>query len=424
MTRPKAISLIDCNSFYTSCEKVFRPDLAGKPVVVLSNNDGAVVARSAEAKPFVKMGEPYFKVKQVLARNKVAVFSSNYALYADISARVMSILDSRFPLTECYSIDEAWSDLSGMPEPLTDHGYAIRAEILKKTGIPVGVGIGQTKTLAKLANHAAKRWMTQTGGVVDIRDPVRRDKLLRVLDVNEVWGIGSKLTEKLRAMGIKTAWDLSQANPALLRKRFSVLVEKTARELTGINCLDLDAMPEPKKEICCSRSFGQRIYTLDEIKESVAAYTTRAAEKLRAQRSLCGLLQVGLRTGMFNPDEEIYSRSILCHLPHPTDDTLLLIRYALAGIEQIYKEGPAYAKSSVLLMDLCRRDQYTTDLFTARPPADSSLMSALDSINERWGRNTIRSGRVRQQASWNMTQQFLSQGYTTAFDELWTVKAD
>lgn len=424
MTQGKAFALIDCNSFYASCERVFRPELAGKPVVVLSNNDGAVVARSAEAKSFVKMGEPYFKVKHAIARNKVTVFSSNYALYADMSERVMSIIDARFPSTECYSIDEAWADVSGMAEPLTDHGYAIRSEILKKTGIPVGVGIGQTKTLAKLANHAAKRWMNQTGGVVDIRDPVRREKLLRVLDVNEVWGIGSKLTEKLRAMGIKTAWDLSQANPALLRKRFSVLVEKTARELTGTSCLDLDAAIEPKKEICCSRSFGQRIYTLAEIKESVAAYTTRAAEKLRAQHTLCSLLQVGLRTGMFNPEEEIYSRSILCHLPHPTDDTLLLIRYALAGIEQIYKEGPAYAKSSVLLLNLCHQDQYTPDLFKAQPAGSSDLMSTLDSINERWGRNTIRSGRVSKQTRWEMSQQFLSQGYTTAFDELWTVKAN
>ena len=237
-----------------------------------------------------------------------------------------------------FTIDESWADLTGMPEPLGQFGYQLRAEILKRTGIPVGIGIANTKTLAKLANANAnaKRWQHQTGGVADIRDPVRRDKLLRFMPVDEVWGGGRRMTEHLLNMQIKTAWDLATADPALLRKKFSVLVEKTARELRGIACLEMEPEAPAKKEICSSRAFGKRVTTLPEIQEAVASYATRAAERLRAQQSQCKVINVGVRTGMLNPNENHYSKSVICKLPYPTDDTRLLVSTALAGAEVIF----------------------------------------------------------------------------------------
>jgi len=234
-------ALIDCNAFYCSCERVWRPDLARTPIVVLSNNDGCVISRTSEAKALgIKMGQPYFQIRDDLRRWGVAAFSSNYALYGDMSERVMCTLEGIVPRLEIYSIDEAFADLSGMPEPLEALGRQMRQRVLRWTGIPVGVGIASTKTLAKLANHAAKRWQRQTGGVVDLRDPIRRDKLLKVTPVEEVWGIGRRMTEHLAVMGIRTAWELARADAKMLRQRFSVVVEKTARELAGTPCLDFE----------------------------------------------------------------------------------------------------------------------------------------------------------------------------------------
>ncbi|UAW98027.1 translesion error-prone DNA polymerase V subunit UmuC [Halopseudomonas nanhaiensis] len=421
---PKSFALIDCNSFYASCERVFRPDLAKTPIVVLSNNDGCVIARSAEAKPFIKMGDPYFKIKDTLRSQGILAFSSNYALYGDMSERVMTTLERRLPMVEVYSIDEAFADLTGLPEPLDQLGYSLRADVLKITGIPVGVGIASTKTLAKLANAAAKRWQRQTGGVVDIRDPERRDKLLKAMPVAEVWGVGRRMNEHLQAMSIKTAWELSNADPALLRKRFSVVMEKTARELRGINCLNMEAEAPPKQEICSSRAFGQRVYDLAELQQAVASYTTRAAEKLRGQQSLCKVIQVGIRTGLFNPSEEHFSRHMQVHLPYPTDDTRILIQTAVQGLERIYRVGPAYAKASVMLLGLCRRDQYTPDLFAPSQAVTSDrLMQTMDKINQRWGKNTLKSARLPAMPEWGMQRQLLSPSYTTRLDQLWTVRA-
>lgn len=420
---PKSFALIDCNSFYASCERVFRPDLAKTPIVVLSNNDGCVIARSAEAKPFIKMGDPYFKIKDTLRNHGILAFSSNYALYGDMSERVMTTLESRLPLVEVYSIDEAFADMTGLPEPLDQLGYSLRADLLQITGIPVGVGIASTKTLAKLANAAAKRWQRQTGGVVDIRDPERRDKLLKVMPVGDVWGVGRRMNEHLQAMSIKTAWELSNADPTLLRKRFSVVMEKTARELRGISCLDMETEAPPKQEICSSRAFGQRVYDLAELQQAVASYTTRAAEKLRGQQSLCKVIQVGIRTGLFNPNEERFSRHLQVHLPYPTDDTRLLIHAAMQGLEHIYREGPAYAKASVMLLDLCRANEYTPDLFApSQPPASDKLMRAMDNINQRWGRGTIKPGRISGQPQWQMQRQYLSPAFTTRIDQLLVVR--
>ncbi|KRW59916.1 translesion error-prone DNA polymerase V subunit UmuC [Pseudomonas sp. TTU2014-080ASC] len=421
----RVFALIDCNSFYASCERVFRPDLARVPIVVLSNNDGCVIARSADAKPFVKMGEPYFQIKDKLRKHGIVAFSSNYALYGDMSQRVMTVIESMVPALEVYSIDEAFVELTGLPAGAIERLCRdIRAQVLRSTGIPTGVGIGSSKTLAKLANHAAKRWQRQTGGVVDILDPVRRDKLLKAVEVSEVWGIGKRMTAHLEAMSIKTAWDLAQADAWTLRKQFSVVVEKTARELRGISCLELEHVVPNKQEICCSRMFGKRIRELPPIKEAVASYAVRACEKLRRQRSLCKKVRVSIRTGMFNPEEAKYARGLICELPYPTDDTRVITKAAVEGVEQIFRVGHAYAKAEVLLIDLCQRGEYTDDLFaTTQPAAAEKVMKVMDTINARWGKGTLRPGGVPATPGWSMRRELLSASYTTRLDQLWEVGA-
>lgn len=418
----QVFALIDCNSFYASCERVFRPDLQRVPIVVLSNNDGCVIARSADAKPFVKMGEPYHQIRGTLQRHGVLAFSSNYALYGDISERVMTVIESMVPALEVYSIDEAFADLTGIVDR-ERLGRLIRAQVLQLTGIPTGVGIATSKTLAKLANAAAKKWQRQTGGVVDICDPVRRDKLLKVMPVEEVWGVGRRMNEHLTAMGVKTAWDLAQADAQTLRRKFSVVVEKTARELRGISCLSLEDAAPPKQEICSSRAFGQRLYEIEPIREAVASYAARACEKLRAQGSFCKRVRVGVRTGMFNPDESKYAKGMVVELPHPTDDTRLVINAALQGLEVIFRPGYAYAKAEIMLMDLRQRGEFSGDLFAdEQPEATDRVMGVLDSINAKWGRGTLRPARVTLTPGWGMKRELKSPSYTTRWDELWRVR--
>lgn len=418
-----AIALIDCNSFYASCERVFRPDLLRTPIVVLSNNDGCVIARSAEAKALgIKMGEPYFQIRKKLRQHGILAFSSNYALYGDMSQRVMTLLEGMAPVLEVYSIDEAFADLTGMPGSLERLGREMRARVLRCTGIPVGVGIAQTKTLAKLANRAAKLWHRQTGGVVDIRQPEKRDRLLQVMDVSEVWGIGRQMTAHLADMNIRTAWDLAQADAWTLRSKFSVVVEKTARELRGTSCLALEEQVPPKQEICCSRMFGKRLHELPPIREAVASYAVRACEKLRAQRSLCKKVRISIRTGMFNPDEPKFAKGIICELPYPTDDTRLITKAASGGLELIFRAGFAFSKAEILLLDLRQRGEFTDDLFVATPTvAAERVMGVMDAINARWGRGTMRPAGVPANPDWGMRREMMSPSYTTRIDQLWTV---
>jgi DNA polymerase V len=421
MSDAPVFALIDCNSFYASCERVFRPDLAKVPIVVLSNNDGCVIARSYDAKPFIKMGEPYFQIKHKLKQHAIVPFSSNYALYGDMSERVMTLIESLVPAVEIYSIDEAFADLSGIPE-LDALGRQIRERVLRCTGIPVGVGIASTKTLAKLANHTAKRLQAQTGGVVNITDPVKRDWVLRNTDVCEVWGVGRKMKLHLDAMGIKSAMDLTKADPWTLRKKFSVVIEKTARELAGTSCLELDEPDPPKQEICCSRMFGKRLTELPPIKEAVATYMMRASEKLRAQGSLCKKVRVCIRTGMFNPDEAKYANGVVMDLPYPTDDVRLLTKAAVDAVDHIYRPGFKYSKAEVMLLNLCQPGEYTDDLFAMSQPAEATrVMTVLDQINDRWGKGTLRSASVPTNPDWGMRREMMSQSYTTRLDQLWSV---
>lgn len=301
-------------------------------------------------------------------------------------------------------------------------GRQIRSRVLRGTGIPVGVGIARTKTLAKLANYTAKRLQSETGGVVDICDQFKRDWVLRNTDVAEVWGVGRRMKLHLDNLGIKTAMDLAKADPWMLRKKFSVVMEKTARELAGTSCLELDEPDAPKQEICCRRMFGRRLTELLPIKEAVAAYTMRASEKLRAQGSVCKKIRVSIRTGMFNPEEAKFANGVVVDLPYPTDDVRLLTKTAVDALERIYRPGFNYSKAEILLLNLCKPGEYTEDLFAASQPVEAAnLMGVLDRINGRWGRGTLRSASVPANPAWAMRREMMSQSYTTKLDELWTV---
>ena len=413
-----SFALVDCNNFYASCERLFRPDLRGFPVVVLSNNDGCVVSRSSEAKALgIAMGEPYFKLRELIALHGIEVFSSNYALYGNLSARVMSVLRDLAPRIEVYSIDEAFLDVTGLQEPLPLYGRRVKAEVQRLTGIPVCVGIAPTKTLAKLANWCAKKY--SRSGVVDLSDPARQEKLLRLAPVGEVWGIGRKLSAKLEAMNIHTAWELSRQDPAFMRKCFSVVVEKTVRELRGESCLALGESAEPKQMIACSRSFSERVTALEDLREAVASYASRAAEKLRAQGDYCQMLQVYIRTSGFNPNEPHYGRSANVPLACPSHDTRDLVQAALAGLEAIYRSGYRYQKAGVVLMEFASPGQIQDDLFTPPPrPGSEALMDTLDKINARMGRGTVRLARVPETPGWGMRQELKSPGYVNRWSEL------
>ncbi|MFV0891630.1 DUF4113 domain-containing protein, partial [Pseudomonas kurunegalensis] len=316
-----------------------------------------------------------------------------------------------------------FADLSGIQENLTQFGRKLRSRIFQCTGIPVGVGIAGTKTLAKLANHTAKRLLAQTGGVVDITEPFKRDWVLRNTEVKEVWGIGRRMTSHLEAMGIRTAMDLAKADAWTLRQKFSVVVEKTARELAGMPCLELDEAEPPKQEICCSRMFGKRLTELAPIKQAVATYVGRAAEKLRAQGSVCKRMQISIRTGMFNPEEAHHAQGALVELPYPTCDTLLMSRLATDAVGRIFRPGFRYSKAEVLLMDLRQPGEFSEDLFALKQSvACDRLMQVMDDINERWGRGTMRAASVPATPDWGMRREMMSQSYTTRIDQLWTVK--
>ncbi|CAA9891583.1 DNA polymerase V, subunit C (fragment) [Candidatus Methylobacter favarea] len=296
------IALVDCNNFYVSCERVFRPDLIGKPVAVLSNNDSCIVARSREVKDLgIKMGVPLFQIQQLVNQHQIQLFSSNYTLYADISARVMSTLEEFAPSLEVYSIDEAFLDLTGVCDkaPMA-YGQRIRKTVWRATGIPVCVGLGPTKTLAKLANFAAKKWQ-QSGGVVDLSEPVRRDKLMRIVPVGEVWGIGSRTRTKLNQLGINTVWDLARQPADRIQARFNGVVARTVLELNGIGCLELEEIVPDKQQIVCSRSFSRRLTAFSEVSEALAEYCSRAAEKLRYQHSVTSCISIFIRTARLTP---------------------------------------------------------------------------------------------------------------------------
>ncbi|MBL5882257.1 translesion error-prone DNA polymerase V subunit UmuC [Lelliottia aquatilis] len=414
-------ALVDVNSFYTSCETVFRPDLLGKPVVVVSNNDGCIISRSAEAKKLgIKMGAPYFKIKDELRRQKVAVFSSNYALYADLSHRVMSILTEMAPAVEVYSIDEAFINVSGVANciALETFGRQIREQILKNTGLTVGVGIAPTKTLAKLANFAAKTW-SKTDGVVDLSDPERQRKLLALVPVGEVWGVGRRIGKKLNQMGIENALQLAECSTWVIRKHFNVVLERTVRELRGEPCLEMDEFAPAKQQIICSRSFGHRITEYRDMHQAVCAYAERAAEKLRAERQFCCVISVFMRTSPHAENEVFYGPQASGRLAVPSNDTRDIIRVASQALERIWQEGFRYMKAGVMLSDFFSQGVAQLNLFDEYQPRSNShaLMQTIDRLNSS-GRGTVWFAGQGSQKNWAMKREMLSPGYTTRYSDL------
>ena len=419
-------ALCDVNSFYASCETVFRPDLKGRPVVVLSNNDGCVIARSPEAKPFVKMGEPYFKQKDMFRRHGIIAFSSNYELYADMSNRVMTTLEELSPRCEIYSIDEAFCDLTGIRNcrDLTDFGKEIRETVLRRTHLTVGVGIAQTKTLAKLANHAAKQWQRQTGGVVDLSNLERQRKLMALLPVDEVWGVGRRISKKLEAMGIKTVLQLADTDIRFIRKHFNVVLERTVRELRGEPCLGLEEFAPVKQEIVCSRSFGGRITEYHEMRQAICSYASRAAEKLRGEHQYCRFISAFVKTSPFALNEPYYGNSASVKLLTPTQDSRDIITAATKCLDAIWRDGHRYQKAGVMLGDFYSQGVAQLNLFDDNAPRKNSekLMEVLDHLNAKGGRGTLYFAGQGIQTVWQMKREMLSPRYTTRFSDILSVR--
>lgn len=424
-----AFALVDCNNFFASCEQLFDPRLRGKPVVVLSNNDGCIVARSAEAKALgVPMGQPWYQVRAAAQRHGIVPRSSNYALYADMSRRVVEVLTAFAPEIEVYSIDESFLALDTVaPDARLAHAAALRERVRHWLGLAVCVGIAPSKTLAKLANHCAKQGLASRDGVCDFSalPPAALDALLARLPVGEVWGVGRRLAPRLEAEGLANVRALRDADPARLARRHSIVLERIVHELRGVSCLDLEDVAGARQQILRSRSFGSRIYAVAELREAVSHHVAHAAEALRAQGSLAGALAVSLRTGWHAAENERY----IAHLGRPlapaTDDTRILTTAALRLVDTLYRPGYAYAKAGVLLSELCPRRPRQPDLFAApdSSPASARLMQTLDGINARWGRDTLRLAAEGTTQAWQMKRAHLSPRYTTDWKGLPAVRA-
>ena len=419
-------ALVDVNSFYASCETVFRPDLKGRPVVVLSNNDGCVIARSAEAKGLVTMGAPYFKQREIFRRHGIVTFSSNYELYADMSHRVMTTLEEITPGVEIYSIDEAFCDLTGVSNCLNleAFGREIRQTLLQRTHLTVGVGIAPTKTLAKLANFAAKKWQRQTGGVLDLSSVERQRKLMAALPVEEVLGVGRRLSKRLDAMGIKTVLDLADTHTAVIRKHFSVVLERTVRELRGESCLGFEEFAPHKQEIICSRSFGEKVSEYEAMRQAICSYAARAAEKLRAEHQYCRFISAFVKTSPFALNEPYYGNSASIKLLTPTEDSRDIINAATRCLDAIWKEGLRYQKAGVMLGDFFSLGVAQLNLFDENPPRRNSaeLMAIIDELNKKEGRGTLWFAGQGIEQQWQMKREMLSPRYTTRFSDLLRVR--
>lgn len=413
-------ALIDGNNFYVSCERVFNPKLEGKPVVVLSNNDGCAVARSAEVKALgVKMATPWFQMRDLARQHGIIALSSNYALYADMSNRMMSVLGQFSPDQEVYSIDECFLGLTGFNRDLHAYGLMMRQRVRQWVGIPVCVGIAETKTLAKLANHSAKKNLVDDTGVCDFGrlNSVERSALFEQIPVGEIWGIGPRLASQLQALGISSVEALRKADGKALRKRFSVMVERTHAELNGISCQSLEEVAPRKQQIISSRSFGQYVYDLAPLQEAVAMYIAIAAEKLRAQNSVAHLVQVYIRTNPHKAEAPQYQQGLTIPLPEATDDTLRLTRAALWGLKRLYRPGFAYQKAGVALMGLSDKAALQPDLFSSARD-NTALMEVMDRINAQWGRGTLCSAAQGVTKTWRMKREQKSPGYTTDWNQI------
>lgn len=414
-------ALVDCNNFYASCERVFQPSLWCRPVVVLSNNDGCVIARSQEAKQLgIKMGVPAFEIEGLLADHQVAVFSSNYALYGDFSSRVMSTLASFVPSMEIYSIDEAFLDLTGIrPAEAMDLAQKIRRTVVKNTGIPVGIGLAPTKTLAKIANHRAKKMQ------VPVYYPDTEEKveaLLRETPVREVWGIGRQYAAKLESHGIATAYDLSQAPEEWVRKQLTVTGLRTRQELCGLSCLSLEEATPGRQAICTSRSFGKTQTAPEPLAEAVATFATTCAAKLRREKSAASQIMVFIHTNAFRADQPQYARNRTVTLTTPTNNTLELVTAAVEALYAIFREGYGYKKAGVIVTGLVPEQEVQQNLFSSGGnEKQRKLMASLDQVNLRYGRETLQVATQGTTRKWRLRQERLSPAYTTRWSELFEI---
>lgn len=430
-------ALVDGNNFYVSCERVFRPSLNGRPVVVLSNNDGCAIARSNEAKALgIKMGAPWFQIRHMEETHGLVALSANFTLYGDMSNRMMSLAAGLGPSQEIYSIDESFIGLQGMRGNLTNRSHAIRARIHQWVGIPCGIGIGHTKTLAKLANHIAKTAERKPGSypaelaqVCNLTTLPAQDldDVLASTLVEEVWGVGRKIGAQLHQCGVHTVLDLARLDPATVRRRWSVVLERTVRELQGMQCIELDNAPEPKREIACTRSFGQAVTELPPLVEAVSEFASRAAEKLRKQGSLASQLLVFCHTSPFRPGPR-FNKSVVVPLRRPTADTGKLVWAAAAGMRRMFEPGYKMAKAGVMLLDLVPGNvlQAELDLEDEDQRDRTQLMVALDTLNQRFGKGTVHSGSTggtNKGKDWGMKQERRTPQYTTRWEDVPVARA-
>jgi len=430
-------ALVDGNNFYVSCERVFRPSLVGQPVVVLSNNDGCAIARSNEAKALgVAMGAPWFEIEHLADSSGLVALSANFSLYGDMSDRMMSLAAGLGPVQEIYSIDESFIDLSGVRGCLMTRGFKVRERILQWVGIPCCVGIGSTKTLAKLANHIAKTAECKPGSYpatlaqvcdLSVLTPAALEEVLAATAVNEVWGIGQRLTAQLKESGVHTVLDLARLEPSMVRSRWSVVLERTVRELQGMPCIALELAPARKQEIACTRSFGHPVTSLADLSEAVTEFASRAAHKLRGQGSLTGQVLVFVRTSPFRPEPQ-YSNSIIMPLRRPSADTSVIVAAALRSLHAIYRSGYQLDKAGVMLLDLQPNTLLQTELDLQRDEAIDRrrLMTAMDALNQRYGRGTVQmasAGLPGDRRAWTMKQERRTPGYTTCWADIPVVRA-
>ena len=413
----KSIAIIDVNNFYVSCERVFNPKLENKPVVVLSNNDGCAISRSNEAKALgIKMGTPWFKLKEFAKQENVTALSSNYTLYLDMSHRVMTLLSKFSPEQEIYSIDESFLDLTTFKsKDLIKYSQQIKTKIKQWTGLPVSIGIGSTKTLSKLANHIAKKNSSFKGVCnLNVMDQDTLETWMSHIPVNEVWGVGRSLAPKLNQLGIISVLDLKLADPDYIRQQFSIVLEKTVRELNGVMCMELKNIEEPNKEIMVSRSFGRRVKDKQELIEAITSYTSRAAERMRKQESVATSLYVYIRTSPHD-DKKQYANGVNIPLFQPTDDSMVLTNAALLGLDYIYRDGFDYQKAGVTLCNLTSKHKMQGNLFN--DTIAHSRMKMMDIINQRW-KGKLKLGSEGVTKEWEMKAQFKSRNYTTDWDQL------
>ncbi|MFL2903229.1 MAG: Y-family DNA polymerase [Candidatus Pelagibacter sp.] len=420
--RTKKIALVDCNSFYVSCERLFNPKIRKKPVVVLSSNDGCIVSRSNEAKALgIKMGEPYFKAKDIIIKNKVEVFSSNYSLYGDLSRRVMRTLKRFNSDIEIYSIDEAFLDLSNFPDTEVENiGKEIRETVLQWTGIPTSIGIAKTKTLSKIANHIAKK---KQSGVTNLIGIENLDPVLEKIEINDVWGVGKQLTKFYQKHGVYNAKQLKNKSNSWIKKSSNVLSSRTAMELKGISCINLEKTNTKRKSCIVSRSFGKRVEKFQELKEAVANYCLNASEKIRSESLIAKAITVFVRTSPFQKNFGYYSNTKTIDFPIATNDSIEIVKTAVTILENIFKNGYQYQKAGVMLTGLSDATDKTNLFSSKKDEKISSLMRSIDNTNHRYGKSTLSIASAGVQKKWNMRRQYSSKIDTANFYSLPTIRA-